>query len=116
MKILTSKIAKKELVEKHLGYFKTMTKAVVDIEKETVAIDAELHSDLEACLLENGSKQENLWGINLYPLKEKDDFIEYTALINIRPHQDNNSMEIEDPKIRKQIRKIIDNLIDYETE
>jgi len=114
MKIIDSKTTKKELIEKHLSYFKTLTKAVVDIENETVAIDAELHSDLEAGLLEKGSKQENLWGINLYPLKGKDDFIEYTALINIRPHQDNNSMEIEDPRIRKQIRKIIDKLIDCE--
>lgn len=101
MRILDSKITKKKLIEKHLGIFKTLTKAVVDIKKEIIAIDAELHSDLEAYLLQKGSKQENLWGINLYPLKSKDDFIEYTALVNIRPHQNNRSMEIEDFEIRK---------------
>lgn len=115
MKIIDSKITRKELIEKHLGYFKTLTKAVVDIGKEVIAIDAELHSDLEAYLLEHGSQQENLWGINLYPFKEKKDLIEYTALINIRPHQNNRAMEIENLEIKEKIRKIIDKLIDYET-
>ncbi|MEW6687043.1 MAG: DUF5674 family protein [Candidatus Edwardsbacteria bacterium] len=115
MRILDSKITKKELIERHLSYFKTLTKAVVDVEKGIIAVDAELHSDLEAYLLENGSKQENLWGINLYPLQAKDDFIEYTALINIRPHQNNRSMEIEEAKIKEEIKKIVDKLIDYET-
>lgn len=112
MKIISSKITKKEIIEKYLTYFKTMTKAVVDIKKEVIALDAELHSDLEVCLLENNSKQENLWGINLYPYKDKNDFIEYTALINIRPHQNNRSMEIEDQTIRKKIEEIVYKLID----
>ena len=60
-----------------------MCKAVVDIERNVCAVDAELHADLESLLLENGSLQENLWGVNLYPLKQKFDFIEYTSLINI---------------------------------
>jgi hypothetical protein len=98
-----------------LTCFKTVTKAVVDIEKKVLAIDAELHSDLEAYLIEHGSDQENLWGINLYPNKSKDDFIEYTALINIRPHQNNKSMEVEDTNIKEKIQNVIDNLVDYET-
>lgn len=116
MRLIDSKdrIGKKELAAKHLEYFKTFVKAVVDIEKEKITLDAELHADLEAGLLSKGSKQENLWGINLYPLKPKKDFIEYTALINIRPHQNNYSMEIDEPKIRKKIQGIINRLIDYE--
>ena len=114
MKVLDSRITRKELIEICLNYFKTMTKAVVDIENGIIAVDAELHSDLEAYLLENGSLQENLWGINLYPLKDKKDFVEYTALINIRPHQDNYSMEVENPKTRENILKIVDRLVDYE--
>ncbi len=112
MKIISSKITKKEIIEKYLTYFKTMTKAVVDIEKKIIALDAELHSDLEVCLLENSSKQESLWGINLYPYKDKNDFIEYTALINIRPHQNNRSMEIEDQAIKNKIEEIVYILID----
>ncbi|MDO8735016.1 MAG: DUF5674 family protein [Elusimicrobiota bacterium] len=115
MKIIETKIKKSELIKKYLSYFKTVAKVVVDIEKEIIAVDAELHSDLEAYLLENGSEQENLWGINLYPFKNKTDFIEYTALINIRPHQYNSSMEVENRKIKAGIRKIVDKLIDYET-
>jgi len=113
MEILKIKITKKELAEKHLNYFETVSKAVVDIAKEIMAVDAELHSDLEALLLEDGSEQEFLWGINLYPFKEKKDFIEFTALINIRPSQKNRSMEIEDSSIREKIVKIVDKLVDY---
>lgn len=115
MRIIDSKICKKELVSSHLHFFKTFVKAVVDTETQKIALDAELHSDLEGCLLESGSKQENLWGINLYPLKAQKDFIEYTALINIRPHQNNYSMEIENPDIKNKIDLIVNKLIDYET-
>lgn len=115
MKIVDTKITKSELIDKYCSYFKTLTKAVVDIEKEILALDAELHADLEAYLLERSSDQEDLWGINLYPKKERKDFIEYTALINIRPHQNNYSMEIEDDQVKAKIKKIMDKLVDYET-
>jgi len=88
-----------------------MIKAVVDLKKEIIALDGELHADLEALLIEKDSRQENLWGINLYlekPLKER---IEYTALINIRPSQDNPSMEIENTKIKKKIGEVVNKLI-----
>jgi hypothetical protein len=113
MKIVdsSSSIGRNDLA-KYLQSFKTMVKAVIDIEKEKIALDAELHSDLEAHLLASDSKQENLWGINLYPLKDKKNFIEYTALINIRPHQNNPSMEIKDAKVRGKIKRIINKLID----
>jgi spermidine/putrescine-binding protein len=114
MEIIDKQITNKELAKEFLNYFKTIIKAVVDVEKEIIAIDAELHSDLETLLLGNGSKQENLWGINLCPFKNKNDFIEYTSLINIRPHQDNLSMEIENQEIKEKIKKIVDKLIEYE--
>jgi hypothetical protein len=88
-----------------------MIKAVVDIKMETVAVDAELHADLEAFMLQNGSRQEDLWGINLYFEKEKNKWIEYTALINIRPSQGNRSMEIDDSGVREIIRKIVERFI-----
>lgn len=109
---INSKISRKEIIEKHLAYFKTFVKAVVDVKREKIALDAELHSDLEAHLLADGSEQENLWGINLYPLKDKkEDLIEYTALINIRPHQNNFSMEIVDYNIKRDIELIVGRLI-----
>jgi hypothetical protein len=47
--------------------FGNLVKAVVDVERKIMALDGELHADEEALLLENGSPQENLWAINIYP-------------------------------------------------
>lgn len=87
--------------------FGDMVKAVVDIDRELIAVDAELHSDLEALLLQDGSKQKNLWGINLYPEMQGDEFVEFDSMINMRPSQDNRSRGVEDENIRKQILKIV---------
>ncbi len=115
MKILDKKITKSELIKNFMTYFKKVIKATVDINREIIAIDAELHADLEELLIKNGSKQEDIWGINLRPFESKENFIEYTALINIRPHQNNNSMEIQDDKIKEKIRNIVFKWILYET-
>ncbi|MFZ4741844.1 MAG: DUF5674 family protein [Bacteroidales bacterium] len=91
--------------------FSEMMKIVVDIDKEIIAIDAEMHSDLENFLLINNSEQQNLWGANIYPFKNDDDFLEYTSFINIRPSQDNRSMEVKNPIIREKIKKLVNRLI-----
>ena len=111
MQIVKSKIIKKDISEKCQHHFKDMVKAVVDIENKILAVDAELHSDLEELLLENGSKQENLWGINIYPHEPGEKFIEYTSLINIRPSQGNSSMEVKSNDLRIKIKKIVSDLI-----
>ena len=112
MKTITEKekITLPELqdVSKKMG---DLVKAVVDIEKGIMSVDGELHSDEEAALLEEGSKQENLWGINLYPELSGDDFIEFDSMINLRPSQNNRSRDIEDPEIREKILKIVNNLV-----
>ena len=107
MQIVNQKISRDELLNISDHYFGDMTKGVVDVEREIVAIDAELHADLAAVLLENGSKQEQLWGINLYPDETGDDFIEFDSLINIRPRQNNRGRGVNDPAIREKIREII---------
>lgn len=89
MQIVNEKNSRADLAKISEHYFDDMTKGVVDVEKELVAIDAELHADLAALLLENGSRQEQLWGINLYPDENGEDFIEFDSLINIRPRQNN---------------------------
>lgn len=81
-----------------------MVKGVVDIERGLLAIDAELHADLEKFLLENGSEQFNLWGINLY---FDGDLVEFDSLINIRPAQGNRSRGVENPKIQQKITEIV---------
>jgi uncharacterized protein DUF5674 len=57
-----------------------------------------VHADANAALLGRGSEQKHLWGINLYPDKKPEDWIERIALINIRPATGNRSMEIKDPQ------------------
>ncbi len=89
------------------GTFGNMVKAVVDVDREIVAVDGELHSDLEAMLLEDGSRQANLWGINLYPDLPADEFIEFDSLINIRPSQGNISRGVEDEAVREKIVSIV---------
>lgn len=88
-------------------FFPDMIKGVVDIKRGLLAIDAELHSDLEALLLESGSRQEDLWGINLYPELDGEDFLEFDSLINIRPQQGNRSRSVEDPATQEKVREVV---------
>lgn len=107
MKIITEILPAEELKEMATARFGNMVKAVVDVDREIMAIDAELHSDLEAMLLDNGSKQKSLWGINLYPDMPGNDFIEFDSIINIRPSQGNRSRIVEDEKARDIIIEIV---------
>lgn len=88
-----------------------LIKAVVDIEKGIAALGGELHSDEEALLLENGSQQRNLWGINLYPELKGDDFIEFDSVINLRPAHGNRTRGVDDAKTRQKIKEIVNSLI-----
>jgi len=111
MKIIEKEISLKELKNMAKNRFGNLVKAVVDIKKGIMAVDAELHADEEARLLENNSKQENLWGINLYPELEGDDFIEFDSMINLRPSQGNCSRGVDNPEIQKKIIQIVNNLV-----
>ena len=112
MTIVKEAISIQELKQMAQRMFDNVVKAVVDIEKEILAIDAPMHSDEEAELLKTGSKQENLWGINLYPDKSsKNDFIEFDSMINLKPGQGNRSRGVEDKKIRQKIITIVNRLI-----
>lgn len=109
MKCLTEKITTSELqamAEATFGYF---VKAVVDIERRLLVVDAELHSDQESYLLERGSRQSDLWGINLYPEfpKEGENFIEFDSMINLRPLDGNRSRSVDDPETRGRIAAIV---------
>ncbi|MBI2037994.1 MAG: hypothetical protein HYT15_03670 [Candidatus Magasanikbacteria bacterium] len=111
MKIIISKISTTEIKAIAQERFGDMVKCVVDLEKGIMAIGGEMHADEEAILLENGSKQENLWGINLYPDNKGDDFVEFDSMINIRPRQNNRSRGVENEEIRKKILEIISKLV-----
>ena len=107
MKIISGVLSLDELKNMAIATFGNLVKAVVDIDKELLALDAELHSDLEALLLENGSKQRSLWGINLYPEVQGDGFIEFDSMINMRPSQGNRSRGIEDEGTRNKVKVVI---------
>jgi len=96
-----------ELNQMAAELFGNMVKAVVDVDRELLAVAAELHSDLEALLLKNGSKQKNLWGINLYPEMKGDDFVEFDSMINMRPSQGNRSRGVENEEIRKKVLAVV---------
>lgn len=92
------------LAEMAKKMFGNLVKAVVDVEKGIMAVDGELHADEQALLLEKGSKQQNIWGINIYPDKIDSDFIEFDSVINIRPSQQNRSRGVENLKQKNYFR------------
>ena len=110
-KIITEKITLDELREMAGKMFGNLVKAVIDVEKNIIAVDAELHSDEEALLLKNGSEQKNLWRINFYPDLEGDDFVEFDSMINLRPSQGNRSRGVDDSELQKKILAIVDKLV-----
>jgi len=96
-------------IKKMLGnFFDDMVKAVVDVERRIVAVDAEMHADLEQYLLDDGSKQSDLWGVNIIPdAAEEKDFIVFDSIINLKPHQYNRKMYVEDANMRDKIIKVV---------
>ncbi len=112
MKILEKRITVRELQGIAEGRFGDLVKAVVDVEQRIIAIDAELHSDLEALLIDEGSTQNDLWGVNFYPGLSGDDFLEFDSMINLRPSQGNMSRGVDDESLRKEIAGIIDEWIE----
>ena len=111
MQILQKSITRAELAALAENTFGDMIKCVADIKLGLLALDAELHADLERLLLENGSAGEDLWGFNLYPEEEGEDFIEYDSLINIRSWQNNPSRDVLDPDVREAIKQIVGQFI-----
>ena len=107
MKIIERTISIEELNEMSEKLFGDFVKAVVDIEKGIIIVNAELHTQLEAYLLQNGSKQEDLWGIRIYPALEANQMIQYISQINIRASQGNNSMKIENVQIQEKIKTLL---------
>jgi hypothetical protein len=109
MEILTSKITVAALKSMAENMFGNMVKAVVDVRLKKMAVDAELHSDEESLLLESGSLQQDLWGINIYTEYEKTNanFVEFDSMINLRPSQGNRSRGVEDSVTREKIIAVV---------
>ena len=105
----TSRARLSTLAESQFG---DMVKAVVDVDRRVMAIGGELHSDEEAALIEDGSAQDHLWGINLYPAEAGDSWIEFDSRINVRPSQGNRSRNVEDSALQDRIREIVTALVE----
>jgi hypothetical protein len=112
MRIIRQRLSRRELLAMAEARFGDMVKAVVDIARGVMAVDGELHSDEEALLLEDGARQGDLWGINLYPKETGTDWIEFDSMINVRPSQNNRSRDVEDEAIRAAIRRVVGALVE----
>ena len=111
MKIV-DKISVVELNEMSNKMFSQIVKADVDITKRIVIVDMEMHADGEAKLLDGGSAQADLWGVNLHPDKiGTDNFIEFDSMINIRPRQNNMGRGVYDSEIKSKIIEIIGEVV-----
>lgn len=111
MKLIDTTVSKDELKKMSHGFSGGIVKAVVDVKKRIMVIDASMHADEEKELLDMGSRQDDLWGINLYPHLGSDDFIEFDSMINVRPRLNNFSRGIEDKNLREKIISIVSKLI-----
>lgn len=111
MHILRSAITRNELEKTADETFGDLVKAVVDVRRGVMAIGGELHSDEEALLLQDGSTQQDLWGINLYPSQQGEAMIEFDSMINVRPSHGNRSRTVENPDIRTTIIGLVRKLI-----
>lgn len=111
MRIVRTAIGRPELAAIAAEQFGDMVKAVVDVARGIMAVGAELHSDEEAALLNDGSRQADLWGINLYPAEAGAGWIEFDSMINVRPSQANRSRDVEDERLRDAIRRVVHALV-----
>lgn len=109
--VISQSITLEQLKKVASQRFGDMVKAVVDLEKNVMAIGGELHADEEATLLEQGSRQANLWGINLYVDLPPEEMIEFDSMVNIRPSQGNRSRGVDDAEVRGKIRELVAELV-----
>jgi hypothetical protein len=112
MRLVRDPIAVSVLQAMSAGQFGDLVKAVVDIAAAIMVIGGELHADEEAFLLDLGSQQRDLWGINLYPDQfGSEEFLEFDSMINLRPSQGNRSRSVDDEATRRAIAEIVATLV-----
>ena len=110
-RIVRGPITRSELTTLAASRFGDLVKAVVDVTRSVMAVSGELHADEEALLLDDGSRQHDLWGINLYPAEQGEAWIEFDSVINVRPSQNNRSRSVEDENTRAAIRRVVHELV-----
>jgi hypothetical protein len=95
-------------MEEMLDALGTYIKLAVDIRRKVLAGGGILHEDCEAELLKDGSRQEDVWRTHWSPKSQE---VRFEALINIRPRQNNPTMEIQNSNIRFTVDSITKELL-----
>ena len=112
IRIVKQGIKRTELVDIAKKQFGDLVKAVVDVDQEIMAVGGELHSDGELELAEKeNSKREHTWGINLWPGRTEERWIEFDSVINLKPSLSNRSRDIEDPETKTKVKSVINKLV-----
>jgi len=107
IRIIRQSVSRKSLEELAKEYYEDLIKGVVDMKRQIVALGGEMHADAESVLLKDGSDQSDLWGFNILPDRPEEDCLIYESFINIRPRDDYRDLEVENPKIREEMKRII---------
>jgi hypothetical protein len=100
--------ATKEQVDEMVQTLGSYIKLAVDIRRGILTGGGTLHADCESILIEDGSQQEDIWGANWIPTSQQ---VTFESLINIRPRQNNPSVDILDPIIRQRVSEITHQLL-----
>jgi hypothetical protein len=110
-RIVRDRITLQEISALAGARFGVFVKAVVDVRRGVMAVGGQLHADQEGLLLDDGSRQDDLWGVNLHPAQPPDSWIEYDSMINLRPLQNNMTRSVEDPHTREHIVLVVGRLV-----
>ena len=87
---------------------RTYVKLAVDTRQGILAGGGVLHADCESILLDDGCQQDDVWGADWNPTNQQ---VTFESLINIRPRQNNRSLEIMNPAIRERVAQIVQQLL-----
>ncbi|ACC85085.1 DUF5674 family protein [Nostoc punctiforme] len=107
MILLLRERATPEQLELMLRSHKFYIKTAVDIERRVLVGGGGLHVDCEEKLLDDGSRQQDIWAASFMPITGK---IIYESMVNLRPRQ-NRSMELLDPNIRERVAQLINEFL-----
>ena len=93
----------KEEIENLRELFDVYIKTVIDIEKKICSAGEDRHFEAEKILLDQGSRQSDLWGGGI-DIETK--IIDCNSFINVRPKNNNTSNEIQDQQLRKRFEEL----------
>ncbi|PKO20705.1 MAG: hypothetical protein CVU38_18715 [Chloroflexi bacterium HGW-Chloroflexi-1] len=107
--IIREAVTREQIKQMTEQFGSNFIKLAVDVNREILAGGGELHADCEQALLEDNSQQVDIWGADWHPETSN---VTFESIINIRPRQQNFSMEVQDPALRSRIEKIIRELLE----